>query len=123
MRSNVPGYLRTFDFPEPSEVKGNRDVTTVATQALFMMNSPLVADQSRRVAQRLLDRQLRPRQLVEEAYLLTVGRLPTEEQLQRVLTFAQQTRATSKGAQRDRMLLAVTDVVHALIASAEFRYR
>ena len=123
VRSNVPGYLRTFDFPEPSEVKGNRDVTTVATQALFMMNSPLVADQSRRVAQRLLDRQLRPRQLVEEAYLLTVGRLPTEEQLQRVLTFAQQTRATSKGAQRDRMLLAVTDVVHALIASAEFRYR
>ena len=68
VRSNVPGYLRTFDFPEPSEVKGNRDVTTVATQALFMMNSPLVADQSRRVAQRLLDRQLRPRQLVEEAY-------------------------------------------------------
>ena len=33
VRSKVPAFLTTFDFPEPSEVKGRRDVTTVPTQA------------------------------------------------------------------------------------------
>ncbi len=38
--------IETFDFPEPSETKGVREVTTVPTQALFLMNSRFVIDQA-----------------------------------------------------------------------------
>ena len=36
-----------FDFPEPELLTGRRGITTVPTQALYMMNSPFVVEQSR----------------------------------------------------------------------------
>ena len=50
VRELVPPVLDLFDFAEPTLVTGNRDVTTVPTQALFLMNNPFVLDQSRRLA-------------------------------------------------------------------------
>ncbi len=38
--------LSVFDFPHPSEVTGVRPDTTVATQALFLLNSPFVKQQA-----------------------------------------------------------------------------
>ena len=93
IRSRIPDSLATFDFPEPSDVKGDRDVTTVATQALFMMNSTMIQTQSQRAAERLLSQRRPPRALVTEAYLLTIGRPPNEQQIQRVLQYARESRA------------------------------
>src|SRR5258708_15346334 len=50
IRNFLPEMLGTFDFPEPSETKGVRDVTTVPTQALFLMNSRFVIEQARAAA-------------------------------------------------------------------------
>ena len=55
VRGYVPEILKVFDFPEPSMIYGSRDVTTVATQALYMMNSDFVTAQAEAFAQRLLD--------------------------------------------------------------------
>jgi cytochrome c553 len=123
IRSRVPDYLTTFDFPEPSEVKGQRDVTTVAPQALFMMNSPMVQFHSRLAAERLLTQSRRPRELVQEAYLLTLSRLPTDDQLQRSLDYMFESTRDNQGKPRLRLLDGLTDVMHALFATAEFRYR
>ena len=41
LRNLVPEVLSIFDFAEPSILVGRRNVTTVPTQALYMMNSPL----------------------------------------------------------------------------------
>ncbi len=41
-RGYVPEMLNIFDVADPSLVVGQREVTTVATQALYMMNSPFV---------------------------------------------------------------------------------
>lgn len=123
VRSRLPNYLTTFDFPEPSDVKGQRDVTTVAPQALFMMNSPLVQYHSRRTAQRLVSEFRRPRDMVEQAYLLTLNRPPTPEQLRRALAYMLTETEEQAGAPRQRMVDGLTDVVHALFATAEFRYR
>jgi hypothetical protein len=54
VRGAVPESLQVFDFPEPSILTGQRDVTTVPTQALYMLNSEFVLEQSRAFAERLL---------------------------------------------------------------------
>src|SRR5262249_53490464 len=39
-RLALPGLLRTFDFPSPDATSAQRDNTTVAPQALYLMNGP-----------------------------------------------------------------------------------
>ena len=46
-RLNLPGLYRTFDFPDPSTTSPRRDQTTVAPQALFLMNHPFMIEISR----------------------------------------------------------------------------
>ncbi len=43
-RLNVPALYRTFDFPNPDATSPQRDNTTVAPQALFLMNHPFAID-------------------------------------------------------------------------------
>jgi Protein of unknown function (DUF1553) len=43
-RLNLPGLYRTFDFPDPNATSPRRDQTTVAPQALFLMNHPFALD-------------------------------------------------------------------------------
>lgn len=49
-RQNLPGMLRTFDFASPDHHCPQRFTTTVPQQALFLMNSPFVVEQARRLA-------------------------------------------------------------------------
>ncbi len=51
-RQNLPGLFRSFDFASPDATSPQRFVTTVPQQALFMMNSPFVIQQARRLASR-----------------------------------------------------------------------
>jgi hypothetical protein len=51
-RMNVPPTFRTFDFPSPETTSPQRDQTTVAPQALFLMNNNFVAEAAKRLAQR-----------------------------------------------------------------------
>ncbi len=41
-RLNLPGLYRSFDFPDPTTTSPRRDQTTIAPQALFLMNHPFV---------------------------------------------------------------------------------
>jgi hypothetical protein len=51
-RLNVPGLFRTFDFPSPDATNPQRDTTTIAPQALFLMNHPFVMDGARALVRR-----------------------------------------------------------------------
>jgi hypothetical protein len=51
-RLNVPGLYRTFDFPSPDTTSPQRAVTTVAPQALFLMNNPFAVEAARQLARR-----------------------------------------------------------------------
>jgi len=51
-RLALPGLLRTFDFPSPDSSSAQRDNTTVAPQALFLMNGPLVTEAARLLVNR-----------------------------------------------------------------------
>jgi hypothetical protein len=51
-RQNLPGTFRTFDFASPDSTSAQRFSTTVPQQALYMMNSPFVIEQSKKLAAR-----------------------------------------------------------------------
>lgn len=51
-RLALPGLLRTFDFPSPDATSAARDQTTVAPQALYLLNGPLAFDCARKVLAR-----------------------------------------------------------------------
>lgn len=54
IRNAVYDYLQAFDFGDPSMVNAARTPTTVAPQALYVMNSPMVLDFSKKFANKML---------------------------------------------------------------------
>jgi hypothetical protein len=87
-RLNLPELLRTFDFPSPDATSPKRDSTTVAPQALFLMNNPYVIDCARRLVQRpeiAAEKGMAKR--VERMYWLLYGRGPAAEELQLATEF------------------------------------
>lgn len=51
-RGRIPGMLAAFDFASPDQHVPLRYTTTVPQQALFLMNSPFMAEQARHLANR-----------------------------------------------------------------------
>jgi hypothetical protein len=118
--------LKTFDIAEPSIVIGRRNRTTVPTQALVMLNSPFVRQQSREFAARLLSAPLGDdRQRVEAAYAHALGRQASSAETARALSFLRDYEAALEASEPDaekRRTAAWTSFCQAMIASTEFRY-
>ncbi len=82
VRDYVPELFDLFDFPSPSLVTGQRSVTNVPSQALYLRNSSFAAEQARHAAERLLasaDATDDP-QRVALAMQWTLGRAPSESE-------------------------------------------
>ena len=82
--------FETFDMPDRTSSCGRRIPTTVAPQALTMINGPQPIELAASLADRLLkdakpDRALADR--VEAAYRLTLGRAPSKEEMEHSLKF------------------------------------
>ncbi len=117
VRNQPNRFFETFDFPEPSEPHGQRDVTTVAPQALFLLNSPFVAGHAKTASERLLKNYTVDRDRIQRAYEEVLGRLPSAKEVDQSLTYV----ASSK--LKDGEAAAWAKLYQALFASAEFRYR
>ncbi|ADB15008.1 protein of unknown function DUF1549 [Pirellula staleyi DSM 6068] len=88
VRGIVPTSLGVFDFAEQGMVTGSRDVTTVSTQALYLLNDPLVRRQSLVLADQLLaDSTLSDEARLSVVYRRTLGRTPSSEELLRATEF------------------------------------
>jgi len=80
-RLNLPGLLRTFDFPSPDATSPQRDLTTVPQQALFMMNHPFVGGAAQKLLQRPeIAAEADPARRVTLLYRLAYGRVPDAEE-------------------------------------------
>jgi hypothetical protein len=80
-RLNLPGLYRTFDFPDPNATSPKRDPTTVAPQALFLMNHPFAIDAARAIVTRPDVRQHRdPDAKAIRLYRLIYGRVPDADE-------------------------------------------
>ena len=74
-RQNLPNLFRTFDFASPDTHSPGRFTTTVPQQALYMMNSPFLAEMVRSLAnQQELVGAIEPRQRIDRVYRLGLGR-------------------------------------------------
>jgi hypothetical protein len=120
-RNSLPDIFQVFDFADPSLVTGARNATTVAPQALFLMNHPFVIEQSRTAADTLLAAPLSAEERVDWLYQQALGRQPSEGELAVVLSVVlSENFIGEEGVSRERETWA--QVVQAVIASPDFRY-
>jgi len=123
-RSELIPVLQAFDAPEPLVSQGTRPTTTVAPQALFLMNSP----EARRWAASLAA-QVAPRPDASsnagltDAYWRALTRPPSEEERAdgREFLAAQSARHSASG-NPDPHLAAWTDLMQVLLSLNEFIY-
>jgi hypothetical protein len=93
-RLNVPGLMRTFDFPSPDATSPQRATTTVAPQALFLMNNPFVLEQARRIVQKPeLAGEKDLAQKIDRLYRLLYGRPPSPDEMRLGVAYVGQSAA------------------------------
>ncbi|MGE5193385.1 MAG: DUF1549 and DUF1553 domain-containing protein [Deltaproteobacteria bacterium] len=140
-KRNLPyPLLEAFDLPDMHESCARRSQTTVAPQALMLLNSDLVLRYAQSFAGRLLEENphgdLPP--LIRSAYTLAFGRAPTEDESAAAERFISRQQSLIESERRpNRPLLlprsfpkfldpplaaAVTDFCHALMNANEFVY-
>jgi hypothetical protein len=80
IRSDRSGFGPLFDSADPTASVDRRTVSTVAPQALFLLNNPFVLEQTRALAQRILGADKDDRARIRHVYLLLYGRDPLAEE-------------------------------------------
>ena len=110
-RLEFPSLLTTFDVPNPAGLTPERTNTTVAPQALFLMNGPFMRDAAKRLTalpnvQKLTD----PGDRLDQIYLTVYGRRPDADEKKLALAFV------AKGTEK------WVDLAHGLLMSNEFAF-
>jgi len=110
-RNELPPGFAEFDFPDPNLSVGKRTTTTLSTQALLLMNSPLVLEQARRAAETLAADEPDPTARIGLLFERALGRPPSDVERELALEFAQ-----SDSSER------WTALCLSVIGSIDFRY-
>lgn len=120
-RNSMLDLFEVFDFANPNLVTGDRNTSTLPTQALFLMNNPMVIEQSRKSAARLCSMsEIDDRQRIELAYRRTLGRKPTPDEIRDAIAYLASMESSSQDS--NPKLAAWSSLCHALFASLDFRY-
>jgi hypothetical protein len=118
-RSSLPELFEVFDFANSSLVTGRRTLSTVAPQALFMMNHPFVRTQAKLAAERLLgDSQPKEEHHIDHAYLRILGRHATAAEIALSQEFLKSVIDTTENGRVE----AWTQMVQSLFSTIDFRY-
>jgi hypothetical protein len=112
-------FLQMFDVPEALQSIGERSVTTVPTQSLAFMNSPLVRGAAQKLAARV--RSQSDAEAIEQAYLIVLSRRPTDAERQRMESFIG-SQAAGAGAVPQAHEQAMIDFCQVLLCLNEFIY-
>ena len=118
-------FLETFDFPNPTVARGNRDSTNVPPQALALMNDPFVLDQAGVWAERVIAQKAPTTGArLEAMFRAALGRLPDEAERARFTSLANEVASLHKVAAEKLMDSQVVwkDVAHAIFNLKEFVY-
>jgi Protein of unknown function (DUF1553)/Protein of unknown function (DUF1549)/Planctomycete cytochrome C len=124
LRTLTPRSMEVFDFAEQGMVTGSRDTTTVATQALFLLNDRFVQNQATSLAKDV--RKIAAAddaERIRSLYRRSLGRLPTEQEIDRATTFLAEYESAARESQTaEPRNAAWASFCQAVLASAEFRY-
>ncbi len=109
-RLEFPSLLTTFDVPNPAGLSPERTSTTVAPQALFLMNGPFARAAAKQLVALPAIQKLSDGERLDLIYLTVYGRRPDADEKKLALAFV------SKGADR------WADLAHALLMTNEFAF-
>ncbi|MBB5040491.1 PSD1 and planctomycete cytochrome C domain-containing protein [Prosthecobacter dejongeii] len=122
VRDHLPDVLELFDFAEPTLVTGNRDVTNVPLQALYLLNGPWVQQRAAALAKRALRGKNNPEAYLKRAFELCFNRAPDQAEKELANAFFQAARGISASEHKSDEYRLFTLFCQSLLASAEFRY-
>lgn len=114
--------LNFFDFAQPARFTGDRPTTAVTSQALFLLNGPLLNDAARKLATTVLAGAAHTTDdgRIAALYLRVLGHPPSSEDMAAAREFL----AVDEGAAgADHAVLRWQRLIHALLASNEFLFR
>ncbi len=123
-RSKLVPVMQLFDAPEPLVSQGKRMNTTIAPQALMLMNSPNVRGYARNLAGQLAKKAGDDlAKAVVTGYETVLGREPHEEELSATLDFLRlQEGSYAEAKQANPRELALADFAQTLFGLNEFSY-
>src|SRR5262249_27275016 len=113
VRSDRSGYLPLFDSADSTALVDKRSESTVAPQALFLLNHPFALAQGKALARRVLGGDKDDEGRVRRAYLLLYGRPPSEKETAIGLAFLKEAGAGAK---------AWEEYAQVLLCANEFLY-
>ena len=123
-RSKLIPMMQVFDAPDALQGLAERAETTIAPQALMLLNNPHIRQHARNFAKRLADMpSAAPDVTIRAAYLTALGRPPSADEAADSVTFlTQQTTSYSTAGKPDARDLALADFCQALLCLNEFVY-
>jgi hypothetical protein len=110
IRDHLPDVLEQFDVANPNLVTGDRDVTNVPLQGLYLLNGPFVQEMAAALARRIEKAPNR----VEQAFELCFNRSPDAHEVALAEKFLQ-----TPHADESKLFTAFCQ---SLLCSAEFRF-
>jgi hypothetical protein len=123
-RSKLVPSMTMFDAPDALQGIDRRPQTTVAPQALLMMNSAVVRGYAEAFARRVRPNdEVTVEEAVRRAYRIALGRDPAEAERSGAADFLREQEASySAGERSNSGLLALADFCQALMSLNEFIY-
>jgi hypothetical protein len=131
VRKQLPTHLENFDFPQMNPNCLERRDSTVAPQALYLMNNRMVHDLAEQLARRVRrEAGSDPAKQIDRTYLIALSRHPSDEEKQVGLRalgkladeWARQPAVPGKPDKEAAGLKALTTFCHAVVNSASFLY-
>ena len=119
-RGLLPPLLTTFDFPDTTLPSCQRDVTTVPTQSLALLNNPFVHEQSAAMAKKI-GVMIQAKEQVTRAWQLAFGRNPRQSEMDAALAHLEK-QTKSFAARPTAALDALASLCHVLLNANEFLY-
>ncbi len=125
IRSGMFEVLQTLDFPDPAMSSGERQTSTAAPQALLMMNSDLVHEQTQVIAKQLANASMDDGQRINAAYRRILKRPATTAEMIAAGTFLNTARRNAQlvPSSADQTEISFWQgLCRVLISSNEFSY-
>jgi len=126
IRNHLADVFSLFDYSDDSVPNGDRSTSTIAPQALFLMNSALVTEASQSLAQRLLKTEPEDAAArVQRLYGLAYGRPAAPEEIAKCMALVRSVEQELKSGKDERTSDALSGweaLCHVVLASSEFVY-
>ena len=120
-RANLPTLLNLFDFGDATTPTGKRQLTNVATQALFWMNSEFLTDRSLNVAKSLLENKtMNDAARIADAYQSILNRQADKAETEQAVNYLATFRQKFAGADAEQQ--AWQSLCRILMSSNDFVY-